>query len=109
MAKKNLNPIHVCECAECRGHPEGATAQLHSGINLVAAALDEKNRRLFVGLWASQLGRGGTQLMATVTGMSRTTIWRGRTEIEQTDTRSAGRVRAPGGGRKRVEKKAWSC
>jgi len=104
MTEKNTTSIHVCHCRECGQHPKGETAKLHNGVNRVVAALDEKNRRRFVGLWASQLGRGGVQLMATVTGMSRTTILRGRSEIQQADSSSGGRIRATGGGRKPVEK-----
>lgn len=42
--------------------------------------------------------------MAQVTGVSRTTILRGRRESEQIDSVEEGRIRRSGGGRKRVEK-----
>jgi hypothetical protein len=74
-------------------------------MNLMVASLDEKNRRRFAGLWASQLGYGGVQAVARITGLSRTTITRGQQEVEQGEASVLGRVRAPGGGRKRVEKK----
>lgn len=104
MTEKIAEQSHACSCATCQQAPNGARAQLHASINRVAAALDEKNRRRFVGLWATHLGHGGVQHMARVTGLSRTTILRGRREIEQLDYRTEGRARRVGGGRKRVEK-----
>ena len=97
--------IYQCPCAECANDPTGDTASLHAGMNLMVASLDEKNRRRFAGLWASQLGYGGVQQIARITGLSRTTITRGQKEIERADAHAAGRVRAPGGGRTPVEKK----
>jgi len=105
MTQKPERPIHVCKCDDCRQHPQGATAKLHASINRVVAELDEKARRLFAGLYASQLGRGGVQLMAAITGIHRATIWRGRRELKDTRKATDGRVRAPGGGRKPTEKK----
>jgi hypothetical protein len=104
MTEKISEQIHVCSCATCQQAPNGAIAQLPASINRVAAALDEKNRRRFVGLWVMHLGHGGVQHLARVTGLSRTTILRGRREIEQLDHTTEGRVRRVGGGRKRVEK-----
>lgn len=105
MTKKNLRPIHVCPCRECLQCPTATTAELPAGINRVVAALDEKNRRRFVGLWASQIGHGGIQYMALVTGIERTTIRRGRREIEAADQATTQRVRLSGGGHQLVEKK----
>src|SRR5262249_7528411 len=68
------------------------------------ATLDEKSRRWFAGFWASQLGHGGVEYVATVTGLSRPTITRGRQEITQGAPEANGRVRTAGGGRKSVEK-----
>jgi hypothetical protein len=104
MTEKSAEQLHVCSCATCHQAPNGAIAQLHVSINRVAAALDEKNRRRFVGLWAAHLGHGGVQYLARVTGLSRTTILQGRREIQHLDHPTAGRVRRAGGGRKLVEK-----
>lgn len=104
MTEQTSEPIPDCSCATCQQAPNGAIAQLHASINRVAAALDEKTRRRFVGLRAAHPGHGGVQHLARVTGLSRTTILRGRREIEQLDRPTEGRVRRAGGGRKRVEK-----
>ena len=66
--------------------------------------LDERSRRLFAGLLARQWGRGGVQRVFEITGLSRGTIRRGLRESELGQTADAGRIRAPGGGRKRFEK-----
>src|SRR5262245_60642187 len=95
--------IYRCTCTECQQDSKSATTQMHAEINRLAATLDERNRRRFVGLWASYLGYGGVQQMAWVTGMSRTTILRGQREIERDDDESQGRVRARGGGRNQTE------
>jgi len=47
----------------------------------VLAALDERNRRRFAGLWATHLGWGDIQRVAEITGLSRPTIARGRREL----------------------------
>ena len=104
MTEKTSGQVHDCSCATCQHAPTGAIALLHASINRVAAALDEKSRRRFVGLRAAHLGHGSVQHLARVTGLSRTTILQGRREIERLDHTPQGRVRRAGGGRKRVEK-----
>jgi hypothetical protein len=66
--------------------------------------LDERQRRLFAALESLRLGRGGDQAVARATGMDPHTIAKGRQELLARD-RELERVRRPGGGRKRVEKK----
>jgi hypothetical protein len=80
----------------------------HKAINRVVVELDEKARRMFAGLLAKQMGRGGIQRLAEITGLNRMTIRRGLREIRWVG-RSSGRVRRPGAGRKRAEKKAPVC
>jgi hypothetical protein len=96
--------LHVCTCSECRHHPRSPVAKLHIGINRVITTLDEKSRRRLVGLLATQHGWGGVQQMSQITGMSRTTILRGRREIERTKRSRRKRIRMRGAGRKPVEK-----
>lgn len=82
---------------------------MHVSINRVIASLDERRRRHFVGLLASQRGYGGVQHVARVTGMSRTTILRGRRELEEGNFTASDRVRAPGGGGSFSEKNNRGC
>ena len=100
--RKKRKVTHQCRCPSCRGHPHGAVARQHRAINRVLGTLNEKNRRRFVGLLALQRGRGGLQALATITGLSRNTVRRGREELRRTDRSS--QVRQSGAGRKAVEK-----
>jgi len=77
-------------------------------------ALDERQRRLLVGVEAKVLGRGGVAAVALATGVSRTTIRAGLSEIEATRQTGQtarqkpvlmGRTRQAGAGRKRIELK----
>lgn len=105
MTKPNEKPLHVCTCTDCRHHPRSPIAKLHVGVNRVATTMDEKSRRRFVGLLATQHGWGGVRQMSRITGLSRTTILRGQREIERTPRSRRQRMRRRGGGRPRVEKK----
>lgn len=63
--------------------------------------LDERQRRLLLGVEAQQWGRGGIKAIAAATGAHPDTIARGVRELEGLAQPSA-RVRAPGGGRKKL-------
>jgi len=68
--------------------------------------LEENQRRWVGGLLAMLLGRGGVRRVSEATGLDRKTIRRGREELrEQLRDCPEGRVRRPGAGRPRVEKK----
>jgi hypothetical protein len=61
--------------------------------------LDERQRRLLLGAEAAELGRGGIKAVALATGVHPDTVAKGVRELEG-GVEPAGRVRAPGGGRK---------
>lgn len=72
----------------------------------VMSTLNEYQARLFVAEKALEMGRGGTSRLSKLTGMSRVTITSGITELrggKRLRDAGEGRVRAPGGGRKKVE------
>ena len=72
----------------------------------VLGTLNEYQARLFVAERALQMGRGGISRLSMLTGMSRVTITQGVAELRSTRrlrTVASGRVRGPGGGRKKVE------
>ena len=98
--------IPACGCAHCQQWPDSDLAHEHRAINRVLASLNEKGRRWLAGLLAEQRGHGGVVELATITGLSRTTIRRGMLELRLAPKATAGRVRRAGGGRKRVEKKS---
>ena len=63
--------------------------------------LDERQRRLLLGAEAASLGRGGIAAVALAAGMSVPTVTKGLAEVRAGEPPS-GRVRAAGGGRKRL-------
>ena len=69
----------------------------------VAAALDERQRRLWAGREALAFGRGGVAAVARATGLARATVTKGMREIELGVTLEPGRIRRPGGGRRPLE------
>jgi transposase len=67
--------------------------------------LDEKQKRIFLALEANALGRGGVKLVHEISGVSQTTIIRGKKEIKEGETENNARIRKVGGGRKRTTDK----
>jgi hypothetical protein len=66
--------------------------------------LDERQARLCAAERALAIGRGGITLVSRVTGLSYPTIHKGIAELrDNTSLLASGRVRRPGGGRKKVE------
>src|SRR4051795_8727288 len=63
--------------------------------------LDERQRRLLLGAEARSLGHGGIRAVARAAGVSETTVRKGVDEVKAGEE-PLGRVRRPGGGRKRV-------
>lgn len=65
-------------------------------------SLSEKDRRRYAAVEAGKLGRGGIAYVATVLGCSIRTIERAAAELDRLpNDPAAGRVRRPGGGRKK--------
>jgi transposase len=67
--------------------------------------LDEKSRRLVAAAECRAWGPGGISAVSQATGVSRQVIRQGLKELEQPATRPVGRIRRPGGGRKKVKQK----
>ena len=67
----------------------------------IAPVLNEQSRRRFVALEAQRLGRGGVSVMARITGLARSTIYHGISDIRNNVTIPPGRIRKEGAGRKR--------
>ena len=96
--------IRRCRCADCK-HKVAETRDYHQSINRVMFELDERSRRLFAGMLARQMGRGGSSRVHEITGLSRVTIRRGVRECKSGQGIELNRVRRRGGGRLSVEKK----
>lgn len=78
-----------------------SAASITARFSAIAPHLNERQRRLWVGAEAQVLGRGGVSLVARATGISRPTVYKALEEIDAPPL-AAGRVRQPGGGRKRA-------
>ncbi len=84
--------------------------QIRDRYRMMSPFLDERGRRIWASMEAKALGWGGVSRVAEATGLARTTLHRGITQlgelkrIRSTATRklSAERVRQPGAGRKRA-------
>ena len=66
----------------------------------MAPVLDEQSRRRYVAMEARSMGHGGVSAMAEISGVARSTIYRGLSDIDGNITAPGRRIRKPGGGRK---------
>lgn len=71
----------------------------------VEKVLDERSRRLLVAAECKVWGAGGISAVSEATGVSRQVIRQGLKELEQPPSRPVGRIRRPGGGRKKAKQK----
>src|SRR5271165_7478897 len=71
-------------------------------LELLLPVLDEKGRRLALGAVARAAGEGGVTAVAKLTGVSWQTVADGAAELESGQSAPEGRVRRPGGGRKKL-------
>ena len=104
MRKRNKRSVHCCTCESCKFHPYSQESKRHRAINRVLVELNERNKRRFAGVLANEEGRGGITHLAEITGLSRTTIARGRHEIERSNRNWPSKICQSGAGRPLVEK-----
>lgn len=98
--------IHHCECSHCQQDTPHPDQELHRQMNLLLSRLDEQQRRWYVAVESNRIGAGGDRLLAQITGLDEKTIRRGRQELAgELSERPVQRVRLPGAGRPRAEKK----
>ena len=71
-------------------------------FRMLVGQLDERGMRLWAAAEANAHGRGGTVAVERATGIARSTIRRGRGELERGERLEPGRVRRRGAGRKRL-------
>ena len=62
----------------------------------MAPVLNEQSRRRFVALEAQALGRGGVSLMTRISGLARSTIYQGLSDIRNRVSAPAGWIRKEG-------------
>jgi hypothetical protein len=78
----------------------GFLGQLGPSLLRVLPMLDERSRRLVLGMAADAEGKGGTARVAALAGASWQTVANGKAELAADEELPAGRARRPGGGRK---------
>lgn len=76
--------------------------QIRLRFEKLAPFLDERMRRIVAASESAAIGFGGTSLVSRATGVSRRAIIAGMKELEEVPTIQGGRVRRPGGGRKKT-------
>lgn len=81
--------------------PDQVRDQLSVKFAVLSPHLDERQRRLLMAAEARVLGHGGVRAVARAAAVSETTVRKGVFELEAGEG-PLGRVRRPGGGRKRV-------
>jgi hypothetical protein len=80
----------------------GFLGQLGPSLLKVLPMLDERSRRLVLGMAAEAEGKGGTGRVAALAGASWQTVANGKAELAAAEEIPAGRTRRTGGGRKRL-------
>jgi transposase len=80
-----------------------AVESLASRFEVLKPHLNERQRRLWLGAEARELGPGGVGIVAQAVGVAGDTVRRGRAELEEPAPLPYPRSRKPGGGRKRAE------
>src|SRR5438093_817829 len=83
------------------GAAEETGRMLAAKFEAIFPHLDERQRRLLMGAEARALGHGGIRLVARAAGVREATVSLGVDELD-TGAEPLGRVRRPGGGRKRA-------
>ena len=76
------------------------SAAIKSRFDALAPFLGERERRLWAASEAFAAGWGGVAAVSAVTGVARSTIGRGLSELGHGKDQIPGRIRRPGGGRK---------
>jgi len=80
--------------------PQAVPLEELAGVYAVVRPhLDERQRRIVLGAYARRLGRGGIKVVSAATGVHPDTVARG---VREADGEPEPRVRAPGGGRKKL-------
>jgi hypothetical protein len=80
-------------------------AAIRLRFEALSPVLDEQGRRRLAAAEAQASGHGGVSAVARITGIARSTIGRGLTELRSKFVPQPGRLRRPGGGRKPLASK----
>jgi len=103
-----LREQRIREQANIQGRPAATgdpfmSPGVQDKFKVLLSALNEKQRRLYLGFESIKLGRGGDACMARISGMNVKTIARGRADLAAGDS-DMDHIRQPGAGRPSVKK-----
>ncbi len=92
--------------AHTQGSPgvEEMPDEMRESMQLLSSVLNEKQRRLYLGLESMRLGHGGDVKISRITGVNVKTIALGRRQLQAGDV-TVERIREAGGGRPSIKKK----
>jgi hypothetical protein len=93
--------VRSCACGRCSN--DAALRTCHGRWLNMMSILNERQTRLYAAERALEMGWGGINTMAQISGLSERTIRRGMQELQAGLLKSGERARAPGGGRNRSE------
>src|SRR6516225_8160006 len=83
----------------------GDLAGVRTRFRSLERVLDERSRRLLAAAESRAWGRGGISAVSQATGLSRPVIRQGLKELSEPSVHPSGRIRRPGGGRKKARQK----
>src|SRR6516225_2590470 len=83
----------------------GDFAGVRRRFHALEGVLDERSRRLLAAAESKVWGAGGISAVSRVTGISRPVIRQGLRELSEPAVHPPGRIRSPGGGRKKAREK----
>ena len=83
----------------------GDLAGVRDRFSALAGVLDERSRRLLAAAESRVWGAGGISAVTRATGLSRQVIRQGLKELSEPAVHPVGRIRRPGGGRKKAKQK----
>lgn len=83
----------------------GDLAGVRDRFHALQGVLDERSRRLLAAAESKTWGSGGISAVTRATGLSRQVIRQGLKELSEPAVPPAGRIRRPGGGRKKAKQK----
>jgi len=78
------------------------SAGVRDRFRFLEPVLDERSRRMLAAAESKVWGSGGISAVSRATGVSRQVIRLGLKELSQPPAQPAGRIRRPGGGRKKA-------
>ena len=90
--------------AQASADVEPMSTDVRESMRLLLSVLNEKQRRLYLGLESIRLGHGGDATISRITGVNVKTIALGRRELQAGDI-TLERIREVGGGRPSIKKK----